>query len=174
MEQKKIVHFATLSSRPVETVDHVKYLTLLTKLSEEFSCRFHNFKRRSEEMKIFGNPFQIDPSTAPDTFQLEIIDIQSHSDLKMAFSQNDLLTFYAKYVSAETFPNLVRLALRNISLFGSSYCCEQLFSRMKNVKAKSRSLLSDEHLSGILRIATSKVGADIDGLCKQRQCQTSH
>ena len=176
MAQKKIVHFATLSSRPVETVDHVKYLTLLTKLSEEFNSRFEDFKRHSEEMKIFGNPFQIDPSTAPDAFQLEIIDIQSHSDLKMAFSQNDLITFYAKYVSAETFPNLVRLSLRNICLFGSSYCCEQLFSRMKHVKAKSRSLLSDEHLTGIglLRIATSTVGAGIDCLYKQRQCQTSH
>jgi len=55
---------------------------LLTKLSEELKSRFHHFKRHSEEMKIFGNPFEIDPST-------EIIDIQSHSDLKMAFSQTD-------------------------------------------------------------------------------------
>jgi len=46
--------------------------------------------RHSEEMKIFGNSFEIDPSTAPDAFQLEIIDIQSHSDLKMAFPQNDV------------------------------------------------------------------------------------
>jgi len=68
-------------------------------------------------MKTFGNPFEIDPSTAPDAFQLEIIDIQSHSDLKMAFFQNDLLTFYAKYVFAGTSPNLVRHALRNIYLF---------------------------------------------------------
>ena len=36
-----------------------------------------------------------------------------------------------------------------------------VFFRMKNVKAKSRSFLSDEHLSGTLRIATSTVGADI-------------
>ena len=86
----------------------------------------------------------------------------------MAFTQNDILTFYAKYVSAETSPNLVRLALINISLFGSSYCCEQLFSRIKNGNSKSRSLLSEEHLSGILRIATSAIGADIDGLCKAK------
>ena len=71
---------------------------------------------------------------------------------------------YAKYVSTETSPNLVRLALRNISPFGSSYCCEQLFSIMKNVKAKSRSLRSDEHLSDVLTTATSTVGADIDGV----------
>src|SRR6218665_2334563 len=121
--------------------------------------------RHSEEVKIgplFGNQFQIDPSTVPDAFQLEFIDIQSHSDFDGIFSK--LLTFYAKYVFEETSPNLVRLALRNISLFGSSYCCEQLFSIMKNVKAKSRSLRSDEYLSGVLTTATSTVGPDIDGV----------
>src|SRR6218665_511370 len=112
--------------------------------------------RHSEEVKIgplFGNQFQIDPLTVPDAFQLEFIDIQSHSDFDGIFSK--LLTFYAKYVTES--PNLVRLALRNISLFGSSYCCEQLFSIMKNVKAKSRSLRSNEHLSGVLPTTTSTV-----------------
>src|SRR6218665_4077936 len=87
-----------------------------------------------------------------------------------------MMYIYAKYVSAETSPNLVRLALKNISLFGSSYCCERLFSIMKNVKVKSISLRSDEDLSCVLRTAIPRVGADIhvDGLCKQRQCQTSH
>ena len=44
MEQEKIVVFTTLSSRPVETVDHVKYVTLLTRLCEEFYIKFHDFK----------------------------------------------------------------------------------------------------------------------------------
>ena len=56
---------------------------------------------------------------------MELIDIQNNTDLKTAFGQNDLLTFYAKYVSEEAFPNLVKLALINISLFGSTYSCEQ-------------------------------------------------
>jgi len=44
-------------------------------------------------MKTVWNPFEIDPSTAPDhdALQLEIINIQSYSDLKMTLSQNDLL-----------------------------------------------------------------------------------
>ena len=36
--QKQIVHFTTLSSRLVETVEHARYLTLQTKLSEEFKA----------------------------------------------------------------------------------------------------------------------------------------
>ena len=52
--------------------------------------------RHSEEVKIgplFGNQFQIDPSTVPDALQLEFIAIQSHSDFDGIFSK--LLTFYA-------------------------------------------------------------------------------
>ena len=107
-------------------------------------------------------------------FQLELIDIQSDSDLKRAFAEHDLQTFYRKYVTSASYPNLSQLALRLIALMGSTYCCEQFFSRMKNVKTHTKSKLTDEHLTGILRIATSSVPADIDHLCKQKQCQTSH
>jgi len=44
---EKIVPFTTLSSRPVESVEHKQWtihLNLLTKLSEEFNSRFHDFK----------------------------------------------------------------------------------------------------------------------------------
>ena len=51
-------------------MNHVKYLTLQTKLSEEFNSRSHDFKRHSEETKIFEYPFEIDPLTAPNAFQL--------------------------------------------------------------------------------------------------------
>ena len=95
--------------------------------------------------------------------------------MKRAFAETDLVTFYGQYVqSASIFPNLSQHALKFISLFGSTYSCEQLFSMMKNVKSKSRSLLTDNHLSGVLRIATSSTRADIDTLCKQKQCQISH
>ena len=107
-------------------------------------------------------------------FQLELIDIQSDSDLKRAFAEHDLQTFYHKYVTPASYPNLSQLALRLITLLGSTYCCEQFFSRMKNVKTHTKSKLTDEHLTGILRIATSSVPADIDHLCKQKQRQTSH
>jgi len=40
--------------------------------------------------------------------------------------------------------------------------------RMNNTKTKSRSLLTDEHLTASLHISTSTVGADIYYLCKQK------
>ena len=121
-------------------------------------------------MKLISNPFSIDLTDAADKYQLELIDIHNDSDLKIAFSGHDLLNFYSHCVSSDKYTNLSQDDRKFIALFGSTYCCEQLFSRMKNTKSKLRSLLTDEHLAASLRIATSTVGADIDYLCKQKQC----
>ena len=59
-------------------------------------------------------------------------------------------------------------------LFGSTYTCEQLFSRMKHIKSKIRTKISDEHLENSLRIAATSINSDIDALVSQIQCQTSH
>ena len=172
---KNIVHFSTLSTRQSEIVDHVKYSALINNLINEFELRFSDFSDRFTEMKLFADPFGIDATNAPDIFQLELIEMQNISEMKRAFAETDLVTFYGQYVqSASIFPNLLQHALKFISLFGSTHSCEQLFSMMKNVKSKSRSLLTDNHLSGVLRIATSSTRADIDTLCKQKQCQISH
>ena len=126
-------------------------------------------------MKLFADPFGIDATNAPGMFQLELIEIQNSSEMKRAFAENDLVTIYGQYVeSASIFLNLSQQALKFISLFGSTYSCEQQFSMIKNVKSKSSSLLTDKHLSGVLRITTSSTRADIDTLCKQKQCQISH
>ena len=66
-----------------------------------------------------------------------------------------ILNIYRQYVTSVSYPNLSQHALRFIALFGSTYCCEQFFSRMKKVETHTRSKLTDEHLSGILRLATS-------------------
>jgi len=171
---KKAVHCQVLSSRPAHTVQHEKYSDLLTNLVDDFERRFEDFRRHAGIMKLLSNPFTVDPTDVADKYQLELIDIQNDSDLKTAFVEHDLLTFYSRYLSSESYPNLSQDAKKFTALFGSTYCCEQLFSRMKHTKTKPRSLLTDEQLVASLRIATSTVGADVDYLCKQKQCQISH
>jgi hypothetical protein len=56
----------------------------------------------------------------------------------------------------------------------SNYRCEQLFSLMKNVKSRTMTHLTDEHLEGCMRIATAEVKPDIERTFKQKQCQISH
>ena len=60
------------------------------------------------------------------------------------------MSFDSRYVSSDSYHNLSQDAKNFTALFGGTYCCEQLFSRMKNTKTKSSSLLADEHLTAPL------------------------
>ena len=83
-------------------------------------------------MKLLSDPFQVDPTGAAVKYQMELTDIQNHSDLNRAFSEQDLLSFVSGYVSSDSYPSLSRDAKNFTALFGSTYCCGQLFLRMKN------------------------------------------
>ncbi|PNF30094.1 hypothetical protein B7P43_G03134 [Cryptotermes secundus] len=66
-----------------------------------------------------------------------------------------------------------------LAMFGSTYLCEQLFSLVKATKTTHRSRLTAEHLSSILKIASSQSQvADITLLCPGKdassQVQTSN
>lgn len=174
LDVNKCVHFATLSSRLPETVDYTRYSSLISRLKNEFETRFNDFKVGLDSIKLCSDPFSVDANNVSDQYQLELIQLQNNAEIKRAFAGHDLITFYKDYVSSEDFPALHKLAVHVCSLFGSTYCCEQLFSRLKGVKTSSRSLLSDRHLQGVLRIATASVRADVSELCKKKQCQISH
>jgi hypothetical protein len=53
------------------------------------------------------------------------------------------------------------------SVFGSSYRCEQLFSIMKNVRSRTRTRLTDEHLDGCMRIATTEIKRILKDYCRK-------
>jgi len=57
-------------------------------------------------MKLLSVPFQVDPTGAAVYYQMELIDIQNDSELKRAFSEQDLLSFDSGYVPSDGYPNL--------------------------------------------------------------------
>jgi len=65
---------------------------------------------------------------------MELTDIQNVNDFKRAFNEQDLLSFDSGYVSSGSYPDLSQDAKNFTALFGSTHCCEQLFSKMKNTK----------------------------------------
>ncbi|KAJ8014369.1 hypothetical protein DPEC_G00039510 [Dallia pectoralis] len=108
-------------------------------------------------------------TTGSDLFtELELIDLQSDSLLKEHFKFASLLEFYSA-LKEENFSNIKRHAQKMLVLFGSTYICEQTFSVMKFTKSRYRSSLTDEHLSAVLRISTSGIQPDFDGLVKAQQ-----
>jgi len=94
-------------------------------------------------------------------------------ETKRKYSENSLVDFYKLYV-CEKYPNSSRHAKRMTSLLGSTYCCEQFFSKMKLTKGRCRSQLTDEHLTSQLRVATTSVKAYVNKLCTNWKFQVSH
>lgn len=152
--------------------DHT-FAQSLKSLKEQFRTRFQDFYSKENEIKLFENPFIIYLSEVPENMQLELADLQANNSLKYNFNSEDLVAFYVN-ISENLFPNLKSFAGKMLSIFASTYICEQTFSKMKHVKSKTRSRLRDENLHNLLRVSTSKISPDIDELVKQCQGQCSH
>ncbi|XP_041442018.1 general transcription factor II-I repeat domain-containing protein 2-like [Xenopus laevis] len=153
IKANNFMHFNTLAKHvPVNTE---KYAALLYDLIQEFEKRFQDFRENKQHFAIFATPFSVDINMLPANFQMECIELQSDFQLKEKFDHVSLLDFYRSYLPRDKYPSLHNHALFLSSLFGSTYICEQLFSRMKHTKSKIRTKLSDEHLEYSLRIATT-------------------
>ena len=112
-----------------------------------------------------------------DDLQMEIIQLQNDELLK--YSYNDLmqskhakdlclLEFYKVHVQGEgRYPNLIDHAKKFACVFGSTYSCEQLFSKMKFTKNKMRTNLTDTHLNDALCLAATTLTPNIEKLSKE-------
>ena len=57
---------------------------------------------------------------------------------------------YGEYIPHDKCPGLVNHARMLTALLGSTYMCEQLFSKMNFAKFKSQTQRNDAHLDGML------------------------
>ena len=79
--------------------------------------------------------------------QMEIIELQSSNMLKTKYDSLLIANFYKEYVQKFTYPYLFDSAKRVMCMVESTYCCEQLFSKMNYTKNKLNTRLSDRHLN---------------------------
>jgi len=151
-----------------------KYAEAISDLKLQFDLRFSDFKANEKYFNLFSIPFSLSIEDVPENMQMEIIDLQNNKILKEKYNNVELSIFYSKYIDTETYPNLRNNELKMMSLFGSTYTCEHIFSRMKIDKSKTRARLTDIHLENSLRIASSQIQPNIDKLVSEKQCQLSH
>jgi len=172
LERGNTVHFPTLQEqKPAVTSE---YAAECAKLLQAFGERFQDMKSKQRELNIFATPFNVEPADVPDNLQHEIIELQSNDELKARYNNLPLLEFYKLYVRAEDFPILRRHALKFASLFGTTYSCEQFFSKLTLAKTRFRSRLTDPNLQDQLRVASSSLPPDTKRLAKEKQFQPSH
>lgn len=179
IDERKLDHFPNCKKAVEEAGDNFEWQNItmkniLTHLQNEFLNRFTDFKKISLSMEIFQNPFTVDIDDVPSNLQMNIIDLQSNTTLKTAFREStDLVQFYGS-LSSEHFHELKKFGQQMITMFGSTYLCEQTFSLLNYRKNKNCSRLTDEHLDAILRLSTTKMKSDVKKLASQMQPQKSH
>ena len=141
-------------------------------LSAEFYRRFSDFEAQKGRFELLSNPFAIDVESAPTSLQMELIELQCNDMLKPKYDSVGAARFPC--FLPDTMPQLRTQATQMLSMFGSTYLCEQLFSRMKLNKARHRSRLTDEHLHSVLRLSSPQsLVQDIDELASKKRCQVS-
>ena len=139
-----------------------------------FKSRFNEIHLYYDNIKIFANPYDVDPSTSPIGFDLELIELQTDLSLKSRYMFMDLISFYRSNISEDRFPRLYENGLKIVSLFGSTYRCESLFSRLNHIKDCKRTRTSDELLIGQLRLSTTAYIPDYSKISNTKQFQPSH
>ncbi|KAK0139586.1 General transcription factor II-I repeat domain-containing protein 2B [Merluccius polli] len=86
----------------------------------------------------------------------------------------DKLVFETWSAIPDTYINMKKYAFGVMSIFGSTYLCEQLFSSMNFIKNKHRSRLVDESLQACMKLKVTSYSPDIGKICSEVQTQKSH
>lgn len=141
-----------------------EYDSKLGELLKEFHFRFADLNNLKISLNFLVIPFEIDVVNdglsiphyilnESATGEMELLELQEDHSLKMHHKSTQSANEFWKLVSPSKYPNLRKAASRLLSIFGTTYCCESLFSTMKFIKSKHRSQLTNEHLTELIRTA---------------------
>ena len=131
-------------------------------------------RSHSQEFKIVSTPFNFLYGDAPSDVQLELIELQASDVLLSKFISSTTLIYFYRLLPHAQFPMLLARTKCVIAMFGSTYSCEQLFSKMKFCKNKLHSQLTVDHLNDILLLNSSSLEPDIVSVSKNMQHHVSH
>ncbi|XP_029461803.1 protein FAM200B [Rhinatrema bivittatum] len=73
-----------------------------------------------------------------------------------------------------TYHTLQRVSIAVLTMFGSTYACEQSFSHLKNIKTNLRSRLTDGTLNACMKLNLTTYQPDYKAISKTMQHQKSH
>lgn len=156
----------------ISTAVCAEFAEKLSVLGAEFNRRFGDFDGQKWRFELLSNPFAVDVEKAPTNIQMELIELQCDDTLKSKYDAVGAAQF-PQYIP-DTMPQLRTQAAQLLSMFGSTYLCEQLFSSMKMTKTSNRARLTDEHLRSIMKVASAQsLSPNTDELASKKRCQVS-
>ncbi|XP_059849459.1 general transcription factor II-I repeat domain-containing protein 2A-like [Hypanus sabinus] len=86
----------------------------------------------------------------------------------------DKLVFETWNAIPDIYVNIKKYALGVLSIFGSTYVCEQVFSNMNFIKNKHRACLTGDSLRSCVKMKVTSYSPDVQMLCAEVQEQKSH
>ena len=119
LQSGNLIHFETcqLFQREYQC-DFSGYRESCETLQKEFNNRFQSFNGKKELFNFMRDPFSCTVEAIPDEYQLEVIDLHCSAELKVAFKENNILTFFNN-LCPDKYGKIKDLALKLFSLFGS-------------------------------------------------------
>ncbi|CAM2096466.1 unnamed protein product [Caretta caretta] len=157
-----------------------RYVSMIKNLKDSFEERFQDLQQKRPQIRFRIDPFSTEvnclkPPLVTDeaTSQMEIIELLEYDRLKSVQKTEGTLTFW-KSVPKDKYPNIKGAVLKLISMFASTYLCESVFSTLKHVKSKHRSILIDSHLRELLHVNTTDHKPNFMGIVESKDCQKSH
>ncbi|XP_008065765.1 general transcription factor II-I repeat domain-containing protein 2B [Carlito syrichta] len=152
LARNNLAHFPTLKSVSPSESDGRSYIPKIAALKTEFQKRLSDFKLCESELTLFSSPFATKIDSVHEGLQMEVIDLQCNTVLKAKYDKVGVPEFY-KYLWS-SYPKYRSHCAKILSMFGSTYVCEQLFSIMKLSQTKYRSPLKDSQWESMLHVAT--------------------
>ncbi|KAB0383318.1 hypothetical protein FD755_005235, partial [Muntiacus reevesi] len=152
LARNNLAHFPTLKSVSRDESDGLNYIPKIVELKTEFQKRLSDFKLYESELTLFSSPFSMKIESVQEALQMEVIDLQCNTALKTKYDKVGIPEFY-KYLWG-SYPKYKTHCAKILSMFGSTYICEQLFSIMKLSKAEYCSQLKDSQWDSVLHIST--------------------
>uniref|UniRef100_A0A3B3VE12 SPIN-DOC-like zinc-finger domain-containing protein n=1 Tax=Poecilia latipinna TaxID=48699 RepID=A0A3B3VE12_9TELE len=138
------------------------------------ATRFGEFREHTHLFKFITHPNECSLNTAdlsyiPDVslrdFEAEVADLKASDMWVNKFkSLNEDLERIARQ----------KADIAVLTMFGSTYSCEQSFSHLKNIKSNLRSRLTDESLNACMKLNLTKYQPDYKAISKSMQHQKSH
>ena len=152
----QFMHFSRIVAGASVNVDLNTCVGVVTSLREELASRFTDIKPLAPGFKQFTIPFDLPVDEALVSLPMVLVKLQYNDELRAKYRTASPLSFFRDLVlPSNKFPNYIEHVKRIVAMFGSTYCCEQLFLNMKYTMSRIRSQLSNRHLNDILLLSMS-------------------
>lgn len=161
------------------------------------------FITHPHETTLNDDQLSIIPGTSIANFELEMADLKSsdiwlckfvtlNANLENVICQRELLAKQHKWNDMgklqredtlilktwnelpPNFETMRRVSTAVLTMFGSTYSCEQSFSHMNNIKSNQRSRLTCESLNACMKLNLTTYEPDYKAISKTMQSQKSH